>query len=236
MEGATPSPTVPSQDGGARRPGGSAVCRGIERPTTPARSENDTGHQAVLIRRVGLDLAKDQELAPPRKNGTTYYKGVQTEGGYGGVLTEGRHFYNPFFWGLGRSASNSRFPMARSASGSPPTGADLPAGQIARDARTEGHSGRSLQGRSETLYNPVRRPDDRAARPGDRSRRLPRGRYINSRDGLLHGPQPVPGWRRRAGVQKKTIEPGTYPYNPYEKRVSLVDCRLSAVQPGRGAC
>src|SRR5882757_3329477 len=60
--------------------------------------EVDTGKQAVLIRRVGLDLARDQELAPPRKGGTSYYKGVQTEGAYGGVLTEGRYFYNPFFW------------------------------------------------------------------------------------------------------------------------------------------
>src|SRR5277367_643979 len=59
--------------------------------------EVDTGKQAVLIRRVGLDLATDQELAPPRLKGE-YYKGVQTEGAYGGVLTEGRYFYNPYFW------------------------------------------------------------------------------------------------------------------------------------------
>ena len=58
----------------------------------------DTGSQAVLIRRAGLDLPADQELAPARKDGSIYYKGVQTEGAYGGVLTEGRYFYNPYFW------------------------------------------------------------------------------------------------------------------------------------------
>ena len=28
----------------------------------------------------------------------TYYKGVQTGGPNNGVLTEGRYFYNPYFW------------------------------------------------------------------------------------------------------------------------------------------
>jgi hypothetical protein len=60
--------------------------------------EVGTGEQAVLIRRSGLDLGRDMELAPPRKDGKSYYKGVQTEGPYGGVLLEGRYFYNPFYW------------------------------------------------------------------------------------------------------------------------------------------
>jgi hypothetical protein len=60
--------------------------------------EVETGMQAVLIRREGLDLERDMELAPPRKGGTQYYKGVQTEGPNGGVLLEGRYFYNPFYW------------------------------------------------------------------------------------------------------------------------------------------
>src|SRR5207237_342732 len=54
---------------------------------------------AVLIRRAGLDLESEMELAPPPKDGKTYYKGVQTNDGPGhGVLTEGRYFYNPFYW------------------------------------------------------------------------------------------------------------------------------------------
>ena len=38
--------------------------------------EVDTGLQAVLIRREGLELEPDMELAPPPKDGR-YYKGVQ---------------------------------------------------------------------------------------------------------------------------------------------------------------
>src|SRR3954447_1449198 len=56
------------------------------------RIEVRTGEQAVLTRLVGQDLAPDMELAPPPdRNG--YFKGIQR-----GVLTEGRYFYNPFFW------------------------------------------------------------------------------------------------------------------------------------------
>src|SRR6516162_2124384 len=36
--------------------------------------EVGTGEQAILIRKEGLDLERDMELAPPRKDGKTYYK------------------------------------------------------------------------------------------------------------------------------------------------------------------
>ncbi len=60
--------------------------------------EVDTGQQAVLIRKEGLELEPDMELAPPPKDGGAYYKGVQSGGPNNGVLTEGRYFYNPYFW------------------------------------------------------------------------------------------------------------------------------------------
>src|SRR3954447_8808290 len=60
--------------------------------------EVGTGQQAVLIRRVGLELEPQMELAPARKGGRLYYKSVQTEGPNRGVLTEGRYFYNPLYW------------------------------------------------------------------------------------------------------------------------------------------
>ena len=60
--------------------------------------EVGTGQQAVLIRREGLELEPDMELAPPPKDGKSYYKGVQSGGPNNGVLTEGRYFYNPYFW------------------------------------------------------------------------------------------------------------------------------------------
>src|SRR5689334_25025378 len=55
--------------------------------------EVGTGEQAVLIRKVGLDLKPDMELAPPPSKEAGYYKGIQP-----GVLTEGRYFYNPYYW------------------------------------------------------------------------------------------------------------------------------------------
>ena len=57
-----------------------------------------TGYQAVLIRREGLELEPDMEVAPPPKDGKYYYKGVQSGGPNNGVLTEGRYFYNPYYW------------------------------------------------------------------------------------------------------------------------------------------
>ena len=60
--------------------------------------EVGTGEQAVLIRREGLELAPEMELAPPPKDGKYYYKGVQSGGPNNGVLTEGRYFYNPYLW------------------------------------------------------------------------------------------------------------------------------------------
>ena len=60
--------------------------------------EVGTGQQAVLIRLEGLELEPDMELAPPPKDGRSYYKGVQAGGPNNGVLTEGRYFYNPYVW------------------------------------------------------------------------------------------------------------------------------------------
>ena len=37
------------------------------------------------------------------------------------------------------------------------------------------------------------------------------------------------------GVQRKTLEPGTYYLNPYETRVSQVDCRSRRFNLGRKA-
>ncbi len=57
-----------------------------------------TGKQAVLIRKEGLELEPDMELAPLPKTAGAYYKGVQSGGPNNGVLTEGRYFYNPYLW------------------------------------------------------------------------------------------------------------------------------------------
>ena len=97
-----------------RGPGGPAPggpFRGAWRPSAwPASSwarssssynackiEVGTGEQAVLIRKVGLDLERDMELAPPPKDGKRTTRACRPRPN-DGVLTEGRYFYNPFYW------------------------------------------------------------------------------------------------------------------------------------------
>ena len=52
------------------------------------RIDVGTGEMAILIHKVGTDLANGDEVAPGPE-----YKGVQRE-----VLTEGRYFRNPYEW------------------------------------------------------------------------------------------------------------------------------------------
>ncbi len=195
------------------------------------RIEVDTGQQAVLIRKVGLDLPRDQELAPPRKDGSTYYKGVQTEGAYGGVLTEGRYFYNPFFWDW-EISKQFEVPSGKLAVRIALDGADLPAGQILAQEGQKGIlAGFTLPGRY--AYNPYAETfelhDPVIVPAGFRGvLTLLAGRLPKDPNQFLVGD----GER---GVQKKTLDPGTYQFNPYEKRVSLVDCRSKRFNLGEGS-
>src|SRR6202040_4265829 len=92
--------------------------------------EVETGQQAVLIRREGLDLAAEMELAPaPASKNGAYTKGVQAGGPNNGVLTEGRYFYNPYYWSWEISPQfvvpGDKIGIRIALSGD-----DLPAGQI----------------------------------------------------------------------------------------------------------
>src|SRR4051812_4852892 len=180
-----------------------------------------SGEQVVLIRRVGLDLERDMELAPPRKDGKTYYKGVQTEGPNGGVLLEGRYFYNPFYWSWEISPQflvpNDRIGIRIALSGD-----DLPAGQVLAEPGQKG------------ILRPVLSPGRYPYNPYAEKIELYQPVTIPSGfrgvETLLAGREPKdpdvflvePGER---GVQARTYEPGTYFLNPYETRISLVDCR-----------
>ncbi len=191
--------------------------------------EVGTGQQVVLIRKVGLDLERDMELAPPRKRGGEYYKGVQTEGPYRGVLTEGRYFYNPFFWTWEISPQfvvpNDKIGIRIALDGE-----ELGAGQV---LAKEGQKGISHE-----VLKPGRYPYNPYAESIllDKPVTVPVGyRGVVT---LLAGSEPkdpnvflVEEGER--GVQPKTIEPGTYYFNPYERRVSLVDCRSKRFNLGQ---
>ena len=60
-----------------------------------------TGQQAVLIRKEGLELEPDMELAPPPKEGRSYYKGVQTGRAEPGRSDRGTLLLQPVFLVVG---------------------------------------------------------------------------------------------------------------------------------------
>jgi hypothetical protein len=180
-----------------------------------------TGQQAVLIRKEGLELEPDMELAPPPKDGRSYYKGVQSGGPNNGVLTEGRYFYNPYFWTW---EINPQFVVPGDKIGIriALSGDDMPAAHILAEPGEKG------------ILREVLKPG-----------RYPYNPYAESIE--LHDPVTIPAGFRgvvtrlagpmpkdpnvflveegERGVQSKTLDPGTYYLNPYEIRVSQVDCR-----------
>ncbi len=174
-----------------------------------------------MIRREGLELEPDMELAPPPKDGRSYYKGVQAGGPNNGVLTEGRYFYNPYFWSWEISpqfvvpGDKIGIRIALSGDDLPPVQILAEPGQkgILREVLKPGRYPYNPYAESIELHDPVT---------------IPAGfRGVVT---LLAGPMPkdpnvflVEEGER--GVQSKTLEPGTYYLNPYETRVSQVDCR-----------
>lgn len=182
--------------------------------------EVETGQQAVLIRRAGLDLGREMELAPAPKGGA-YYKGVQTDGPHDGVLTEGRYFYNPIYWsweiGPQFVVPNDKVGIRIALSGE-----ELPADQVLAEP--------GQKGILRAVYTPGRYPYNPYAEAIELHDPVTIPAGFRGVVTLLAGREPkdpnaflvAPGER---GVQARTLDPGTYYLNPYETRVSLVDCR-----------
>jgi regulator of protease activity HflC (stomatin/prohibitin superfamily) len=183
--------------------------------------EVGTGQQAVLIRREGLDLDPEMELAPQPEAGRSYYKGVQVGGPNNGVLTEGRYFYNPYFWSW-EISPQFIVPADKIGIRIALSGDDLPTGQILAEPGQKGILREVLKpGRypynpyaeSIELHEPVTIPAGF------------RGVVTQLAGALARNPNVFLVEEGERGVQKKTLEPGTYYLNPYETRVSQVDCR-----------
>lgn len=186
--------------------------------------EVPTGFQAILIRKVGQDLPTGMEIAPAPKGGV-YSKGVQP-----GVLTEGRYFYNPYFWDwlVEKQVEVKSGDLGVRIS---LVGNELPPGQVLAE---EGQKGirREVLGAGRYPFNrfaetietiePVTIP------PGYRGVvTLLTGKEPKDPNVVLVG-------KGERGVQRETLPPGTYPVNPYEQRVSIVDCRSSRYATGQG--
>ena len=192
-----------------------------------------TGQQAVLIRLEGLELElePDMELAPPPRDGRAYYKGVQSGGPNGGVLIEGRYFYNPYYWSWEISPQfvvpGDKIGIRIALSGD-----DLPAGQILAQP--------GQKGILREVLKPGRYPYNSYAEAIELHAPVTIAAGFRGVVTLLAGPLPkdpnvflVEEGER--GVQSKTLEPGTYYLNPYETRVSMVDCRSRRFNLGQDA-
>lgn len=127
--------------------------------------EVETGQQAVLIRKAGLDLEPGMELAPPPREGV-YYKGIQTD-----VLTE-RRLLQPDLLVLGDRQA-VRGPQRQGRHPDQPERRGSPLGSGPGQDRPEGNPVRNSQAGAVSVQ-PVRRVD-RARGPGHDPGRFPRG-------------------------------------------------------------
>lgn len=193
------------------------------------RLDVPTGKQAVLIRKTGTDLKPDQELAPPPEGGR-FFKGVQSGGVNNGVLTEGRYFFNPLDWGW-EVKDQMLIPEGSLGVRISLVGQELPAGQVLAEVGQKGITREVLRpGRypynwyAETIE--VHKPVTVAAQS--------RGVVTNLAGKLAANPNQILVNAGERGVQKETLPPGTYFLNPYETRVSVMDCSTKAFALNEG--
>lgn len=180
------------------------------------RIDVGTGEMAVLIKKVGKDIANGDEVAPGPE-----YKGIQKE-----VLKEGRYFYNPFNWEW-EVMPQTVIPNGKLGILVSRTGDDLEYGEFLARKDASGNL-------SKGIVPEVLRPGRYAINPylfdvtEEEPKTVPAG-YKGVVTNLA-GPFPKqpnnllvePGER---GVQKETLDPGTYYVNPFMTRISFVDCR-----------
>jgi regulator of protease activity HflC (stomatin/prohibitin superfamily) len=193
--------------------------------------EVGTGEQAVLIRREGLELEPDMELAPPPKDGKYYYKGVQTGGPNNGVLTEGRYFYNPYLW-TWEIMPQFVVPADKIGIRIALSGDDMPPGQILAEPGEKGIL-REVLKPGRYPYNPYAEQIE-LQNPVTIPAGL-RGVVTRLAGPLSKKPNVFLVEDGERGVQRTTFEPGTYYLNPYETRVSQVDCRSRRFNLGQDA-
>ncbi|MCA9239943.1 MAG: hypothetical protein KDA37_07080, partial [Planctomycetales bacterium] len=189
-------------------------------------------HIAVLTRKTGTDLDNGMEVAPG-----VDHKGLQLQ-----PLSEGRYFYNPYYWNW------KVYPMVEVPSDKMGVrirlyGEDLPYGEFL--ATDEGQ-----KGIIEEVLTPGRYPInamviDRTTKQevsGNRSRRsdyveiielwdpkiIPagyKGIVTNLAGPLPEDPNQLLVAAGRRGPQEQTLEPGTYYLNPYMYRINSIDTR-----------
>ena len=188
--------------------------------------EVPTGSQAVLIRKAGRDLDRDMVLAPPYSDSRGYTKGVQR-----GVLAEGRYFYNPLFWDW-KVTPQEEIPPGKIGVRVALDGDELPIGEVLAGPGQKGIR-RGVLGPGRYAFNEfaetIEEFDAVTIPPGSR------GVVTMLAGADPKDPNVVLVGKGERGVQRETLPPGIHyaHSNPYETRVSVVDCRSRRFDLGR---
>jgi len=190
------------------------------------RIEVPTGYMAVLTHKTGLDIANDDELAPSAR-----HKGVQKE-----VLAEGRHFRDPWNW-TWEVVPQIEIPQGKIGIRVRLNGDDPPDGGVIAWKENE-------KGIVPQVLNPARYAIN-AVIAGEKRNRDNYAEIIELHDPVtvpagfkgvvtnVSGPMPrdpntivlTTADKGMRGVEPTPLEAGTYPINPYLKRIDMVDCR-----------
>jgi regulator of protease activity HflC (stomatin/prohibitin superfamily) len=174
--------------------------------------EVPTARMAILIAKTGIDLHNEDEVAP-----TDQHKGIQKD-----VLLEGRHYRNPYYydWAI---ISQTEIESDKLGVLVRLHGDELPAGQFLAEQPTQKGivPGVKLPGRypiNPYLYRVIK-VDPVTIDAGFQ------GVVTNLAGPLAIDPNVIEVPEGMRGVQKRTLREGTHLINPFETRVSKVDCR-----------
>jgi hypothetical protein len=188
-------------------------------------------HMAILVHKTGKDLDNADSLAPSEE-----FKGVQRD-----VLTEGRYYYNPYNWAW-TVAPQIEIPAGKLGVRIRLYGENLPTGELlaSKESQKGIMPGRLLSGRyaiNAQLVDPAAPKTPDAVNNGFAEIielhdpvTIPAGfkgvRTLVSA-ALPETPNEVvvPKGKVARGVQTETYDTGTQYLNPYEEKVSLIDCR-----------
>ncbi|QDT63251.1 SPFH domain-containing protein [Calycomorphotria hydatis] len=184
---------------------------------TQFRIEVNTGEMAILIRKTGTDIKNAAEIAPGPE-----YKGVQRD-----FLKEGRYFKNPYVWDW-QVIRQTEIPEGKLGVKISLTGDDLPYGEFL--AREDENGNTITKGIHPNVLRPGRYPihpylfsveeHDPVTIPAGY-----KGVVTNLAGKFPEDPNQLLVNDGERGVQKQTLDPGTYYVNPYVTRINLVDCR-----------
>jgi regulator of protease activity HflC (stomatin/prohibitin superfamily) len=209
---------------------------------TKFRIDVPAKHFAVLTTKTGENLENDEEVAPDTK-----HKGLQLE-----VLSEGRYFYNPFFWSwevypmieIPRDKMGVRIRLH---------GEDLPYGDfLASDEQHKGIIEEVLKPGRYAINGIVIDKDSKEEVGTSRGTKsdyveivelwepkiIPagyKGIVTNLAGPLPEDPNQLFVTEGCRGPQEKTLEPGTYYLNPYMYRINAIDTRSQRFNLSEGS-